>query len=112
MTYKEVINIKEYIDQRFEDLNEKIQVQFQLNDKALQRAAEAYEERLKHLNEFKSLIQQERATYARKEDVEFRLKLIEQNQSYSSGQVMGKEWAIGLIVAIVISLGTALYVFL
>lgn len=104
MTHQEYITIKEYTDKRFDELDKRLAVQFELNDRALIKAAETNEARLEHLNEFRAQMQEERDSFARKEEVEYRISQLEKNAAFGTGKTAGKEWMIGVGVAIVIAL--------
>ena len=111
MTDREYVSLKEYIDGRFNELDKRLTDRFLASDKAIVTAANTLETRLQHLNEFRNQILEERSCYARKDEVELRLcgiteKLdsIAKLVSFSGGKTAGKEWAIGIFIAIALSL--------
>ena len=109
MTEHELITLKAYIEVRLDEMDKRWQVRNDLNDRAMEGAARALETRLVHLNEFRRQIMEERALYARKEDVDYKLSIIQKELANLCGRTAGKEWSIGVIIAILVSLGSLAY---
>lgn len=99
MTDREVVTIKEYIDEKFKDLEKRLTVQFELTDKALHKAEETNNARLEHMNEFRAQILEERGLYARQED----LARLEKSIAQMIGRAAGKEWIIGICIAVALA---------
>jgi hypothetical protein len=100
MSDQEIITIKQYIDTRFNDLNEKLQERFKLTDAALLNADKSLQNRLEQLNEFRAQILEERNLYARKDDMNLQLDTLREKVIFAGGKTAGKEYMIGLFVAI------------
>ena len=103
MTEREVVSLKEYIDTRFQEFEKRLQEHYKLTDRAVETAAKALEIRLEQLNEFRTQILQERQTFARKDDVELRFQTLQEKVAVGSGVIMGSKWAVGIIVALLLS---------
>ena len=104
MNGAEVVNLKVYVDEKFKELDKRLDQHFKLTDKAVEIAAKALEARLEALNDFRSQIQEERLTYARKDEVALQFKILTESSSYGAGRTAGKEWSIGLFVAIALGI--------
>jgi hypothetical protein len=100
MTDHDVISLKEYIDLRFGELEKQLEVRFDGASKALTIAANNLETRLEGLNEFRSQIQEERNLYARKDEMNLQLEALREKVTFAGGKTAGKEYMIGLFVAI------------
>ena len=111
MTDREVISLKEFFLSKIDDLESKLQVRFDLTDKSVIATAEALQSKLDDMNKFRSQINEERGLYARKDEMELRLNVITDKLDQiascvntTTGRTAGKEWAIGIFIAIALSL--------
>ena len=111
MTDREVISLKEFFLNKLTDLESKLQVRFDLTDKSVIATAETLQSKLDDMNKFRSQINEERTLYARKDETDLKFKVITDKLdeiascvNTGSGRTAGKEWAIGIFIAIGLSL--------
>lgn len=108
MTQHEVVTLKNYLESRLDEMEKRWQVRSDLNDKALKSAADALNTRLEHLNEFRSQILEERSLYARREDTDYKISILQNELSKLYGRSAGKEWAGGVVIAVLLGIGALL----
>ena len=80
-------------------------------EKAILKAETATEKRFDAVNEFRQMVQDQQATFANKEQTEFRLTSIDSKLAEGSGRIQGSI-LLGGIAAWVITTGLALFALL
>ena len=88
------VTLRDYIDTRFMELEKKLALQSDLNDRAIQKAEESLKIRLEAMNEFRKQIEKERQSYmtrdiyeANLKSVDERVKRLEISNAFSSGKL-------------------------
>jgi len=76
-SWNDSVSLKEYFDNKFDDLEEKINLQFTLNNQALDKAENTTNLRLESMNEFRNAMKDQSNKYMTKDEYEIKHQLIE-----------------------------------
>jgi hypothetical protein len=92
------VSLKEYVDQKQEDLEEKIDLHFKLVELATKKAEDKLDLRLEGMNEFRNALKDQSATFITRCEFDALIKKYEEKTEYVT------KWVnVGIGIAVVIS---------
>lgn len=79
--WKDSVSLKDYFDGKFQDLEDKMNLQFKLNQTALDKSETSTNLRLENMNEFRESLNDQTKTYLTRNEYELKHENLEQKLS-------------------------------
>jgi len=86
---------------RVEELDKRLSMRFDLVDRSITVALSAMERRLDTMNEFRSSLRDQAASFADRKELDLRLKPLEEFRANTQGRMQTTVWIVGMVFVII-----------